>query len=111
MDISLSKLRGMVKDRDAWHAAVHGVPKRHCSPKESQRATENNLATEHQQRYQVLIPGTLRYYLIGKRVFAVMINLRILRWKCYSELHRALNKITLVFLRRGTHIEDNGKME
>ena len=40
-----------------------------------------------------------------------MIKLRILRWKCYSELHRALNKITLVFLRRGTHIEDNGKME
>ena len=27
MDISLSKLREMVKDRDAWHAAVHGVTK------------------------------------------------------------------------------------
>ena len=24
-DISLSKLRVMVKDRKAWHAAVHGV--------------------------------------------------------------------------------------
>ena len=27
MDMSLSKPREMVKDRDAWHAAVHGVAK------------------------------------------------------------------------------------
>ena len=27
MDMSLSKLQGMVKDRKAWHAAVHGVTK------------------------------------------------------------------------------------
>jgi len=25
MDVTLSKLREMVKDRGAWHAAVHGV--------------------------------------------------------------------------------------
>ena len=27
MDMSLSKLQEMVKDRDAWHAAVNGVTK------------------------------------------------------------------------------------
>ena len=27
MDMSLSKLLGIVKDREAWHAIVHGVAK------------------------------------------------------------------------------------
>ena len=29
MDMSLSKLQEMVKDRVAWHATVHGVAKSH----------------------------------------------------------------------------------
>ena len=37
-DINLSKLWDTVEDREAWHAAVHGVTKRH------------NVATEQQQR-------------------------------------------------------------
>ena len=27
IDVSLSKLQELVKDREAWHAAVHGVTK------------------------------------------------------------------------------------
>ena len=27
MDVSLSNLQEMVKDRETWHAAVHGVAK------------------------------------------------------------------------------------
>jgi len=27
MDVSLSELRELVRDREAWHAAIHGVAK------------------------------------------------------------------------------------
>ena len=39
MDISLSKLWKMVKDREAWYATVHGL-----------QSVGHNLATEQQQQ-------------------------------------------------------------
>ena len=29
VDMNLGKLQEMVRDREAWHAAVHGITKRH----------------------------------------------------------------------------------
>ena len=43
MDMTLSKLREVVKDREAWRAAVHGVPK-----------SGHNLASEQRQQQCIL---------------------------------------------------------
>ena len=61
MDMSLSTLQEIVKDREAWHAVVHGVPKRH------------DLETEQQsvKGWQVLFPcsgklGTVKWFYVRR---------------------------------------------
>ena len=50
MDMNLSKLQEIMKDRGAWHAAVHGVTK-------SQTQLNNNNT----------IPGICEWYLIRNK--------------------------------------------
>ena len=61
MDVSLSKLREMVKDREAWHAVVHGVVKSRTRLSEFSltfhfHALEKEMAT-HSSIFVWRIPG------------------------------------------------------
>ena len=43
MDMGLSKLKEIEKDREAWHTEVHGVTKRHDLATEQQRYRTNHI--------------------------------------------------------------------
>ena len=42
MDMNLNKLQEIVKDREAWHAEVHGVAKKHEMVTEQQQIAQGS---------------------------------------------------------------------
>ena len=47
MDMSLSKLREMMKDREAWRAAVHGVTKSRTTEQLNNKNVQVECVTWH----------------------------------------------------------------
>jgi len=75
MDISLSKLWGMVKDREAWHAAIHGVAKSGTEWLNNTWKTNLKMVGKHVNNFQPVINNQPR------------LTIPIFSWSLYLDSH------------------------
>ena len=62
MDMSLTKLQKMVKDREAWHAAVHGAAKSQIQLSDCslRQFTDLNKIVNHTSNREALVAKTVK---------------------------------------------------
>ena len=64
MDMSLSKLREMAKDREAWRAAVHGVAKSRTLSDSTNTTTEGETLVPSERRDLALKVQAPAFYFV-----------------------------------------------
>ena len=100
MDISLSKLQEVVKDREAWRAAAHGVTKsRHNWETEQQISLYSRLKGNFPKDMTTSWPSqSVNVTSFGQRIFADINKSRVLNWDQLGLSRDTLNLMTSVFI-------------